>query len=71
MEFMRRNEYSSGLIKDVIEQVSGKRYLIGPYQKAGKKAAAAAPHRTANAGCLGTAWVQVEYEDEQKGKNIL
>ena len=56
LEFMRRNEYSSGLIKDVIEQVSGKRYLIGPYQKAGKKAAAAAPHRTADAGGVGPVW---------------
>ena len=71
LEFMRRNEYSSGLIKDVIEQVSGKRYLIGPYQKAGKKAAAAAPTAQQTLDALAQLGVQVEYEDEQKGKNIL
>ncbi|PWL87804.1 MAG: DNA polymerase III subunit gamma/tau [Oscillospiraceae bacterium] len=71
LEFMRRNEYSSGLIKDVIEQVSGKRYLIGPYQKAGKKAAAAAPTAQQTLEALAQLGVQVEYEDEQKGKKPL
>ena len=69
--FARNEKYSSGLIKDVIEQVSGKRYLIGPYQKAGKKAVAAAPTAQQTLDALAQLGVQVEYEDEQKGKKTL
>ena len=32
-EYMRTNTYSSGLIKEIIAEVTGKRYGIGPYQK--------------------------------------
>lgn len=71
LEFMRRNEYSSGLIKDVIEQVSGTRYLIGPYQKSKKKISSAAPTAQQTLDALAQLGVQVEYEDEQKGTTSL
>ena len=71
LEFMRRNEYSSGLIKDVIEQVSGTRYLIGPYQKSKKKASTVAPTAQQTLDALAQLGVQVEYEDEQKGTTSL
>ena len=33
LEYMRKNEYSSDLIKRVIAEVTGGRYAIGPYKK--------------------------------------
>ena len=33
LEYMRKNEYSSDLIKRVIAEVTGARYAIGPYKK--------------------------------------
>ena len=71
LEFMRRNKYSSGLIKeDVIEQVSGNATCRPVSEGKGKKGGSGRPHRTADAGGVGNR-AQVEYEDEQKGRKPL
>lgn len=33
MEYMRQNDYSTALLKDIIEEVTGTRYAIGPYKR--------------------------------------
>ncbi len=39
LEYMRKNEYSSELIKKTISDITGARYGIGPYKKKGRRRA--------------------------------
>ena len=39
LEYMRKNEYSSELIKKTISDITGARYGIGPYKKKGRRSA--------------------------------
>ncbi|MEF9975952.1 MAG: DNA polymerase III subunit gamma/tau [Oscillospiraceae bacterium] len=48
-EYMRTNAYSKGLIKEVIEEVTGKRYGIGPYEKAKQAETRLTAHEELNA----------------------
>ena len=63
LEYMRKNEYSSDLIKQTIAEVTGARYAIGPYKK--PKAAEAA-QQTAEAALelLTQQGVEVIFENE-------
>lgn len=65
LDYMRKNEYSSQLIKQAIAEVTGTRYAIGPYrQKSGRQAETQTAEETLKQ--LAQQGVEVVYEDEKK-----
>ncbi len=65
LEYMRKNEYSSQLIKQAIAEVTGTRYAIGPYrQRSGPQAETQNAEETLNR--LAQQGVEVVYEDESR-----
>lgn len=67
LEYMRRNEYSADLIKQVIAEVTGAKYAIGPYKKRGprQERQQSAEDTLDQLAQLG---VDVIYQDEKKEK---
>lgn len=67
LEYMRRNEYSADLIKQVIAEVTGAKYAIGPYKKSGprQERQQSAEDTLDQLAQLG---VDVIYQDEKKEK---
>ncbi len=63
LEYMRQNEYSSQLIKETIEEVTGVHYGIGPYKKK-KKTDEAVQNADAVLEQLAQQGVSVIFEDE-------
>lgn len=63
LEYMRQNEYSSQLIKDTIEEVTGTHYGIGPYKQK-KKTDEAVQSADAVLEQLAQQGVSVIFEDE-------
>ena len=67
LEYMRKNQPSTQLLKQAITEVTGKRYGIGPYrQKAERRPAAQTAEETLNQ--LAAQGVEVVYEDKRKGE---
>ena len=64
LDYMRKNEYSSQLIKQAIAEVTGTRYAIGPYRPRGRETAAA---QTAEETLsrLAQQGVEVVYENQE------
>ena len=69
LEYMRKNEFSTEMVKSVLEQVTGVRYPIGPYKKKGKQPTMS-ESTTADATLeqLSNAGVDVVYINETKGE---
>lgn len=62
LDYMRKNEYSSQLLKQAIAEVTGTRYAIGPYRAAAKQSAAPSAAETLQQ--LAQQGVEVVYENE-------
>ncbi len=64
LDYMRKNEYSSQLIKQAIAEVTGTRYAIGPYRPRSRETAAA---QTAEETLsrLAQQGVEVVYENQE------
>lgn len=69
LEYMRKNEFSTEMVKSVLEQVTGVRYPIGPYKKKAKQPTMS-ESTTADATLeqLSNAGVDVVYINEIKGE---
>ena len=69
LEYMRKNEFSTEMVKSVLEQVTGVRYPIGPYKKKTKQPTMS-ESTTADATLeqLSNAGVDVVYINETKGE---
>lgn len=69
LEYMRKNEFSTEMVKSVLEQVTGVRYPIGPYKKKAKQPTMS-ESTTADATLeqLSNAGVDVVYINETKGE---
>ena len=66
MEYMRKNEYSSALIKQTIAEVTGTQYAIGPYKKKAEPAQITQNNTEQTLQQLSEQGVKVVYDDESK-----
>lgn len=64
LEYMRRNKYSSGLIREIIEQVTGRQYPIGPYEAPNQPIAEQGPTAEQALAQLEAQGVSVIYHDK-------